>query len=183
MEGLLGTETMDEIMHTFFHRWKFKHPCRNDFIDVVNEVVPKNHGTRISNNKLSKEHTGIFEEKGRRPERRINTENVGGDIYESRVVVARLGDIQVPQEVLVRFEDGTEILEKWDGKERTHGFVYKGNSKVAAAYIDPNEKIYLDNNFLNNSLRTQADTTTIWKYMTQLMLRLQNVLQGVSFLV
>ena len=99
--------------------------------------------SRISNNKLAKEYVGIFEEKGRRPERKLNTENPD-DIYESRVVVARLGDIHVPQEVLVRFEDGTETLEKWDGKERTHGFVYKGNSKVAAAYIDPNEKIYID---------------------------------------
>jgi len=207
MEGMLGIETMDEIMYTFFQRWKFKHPCRNDFIDVVNEVVPKNHGnvfgenmnwyfdqvllgtgdcdygiSRISNNKLSKEYVGIFEEKGRKPERKINTETLD-ETYESRVVVARLGDIHVPQEVLIQFEDGTEILEKWDGKARTHGFVYRGNSKVAAAYIDPYEKIYIDRNFLNNSLRTKAETKTVWKYMSQLMMRLQNVLQGVSFLV
>ncbi len=207
MEGFLGTETMDKIMHTFFHRWKFKHPSRFDFIEVVNEVVSKNHGTtygesmnwffdqvltgtgdcdyevsRITNDQLPKEDRGIFEEKGMKAERRPNTEYPTA-AFQSRVVVSRLGDIYLPQEVLVRFEDGTEILEKWDGKKRTHGFVYTGNSKVASATIDPEEKIYMDKNFLNNSLRTEPDTSTIRKYMSQLMLRLQHVLQGVSFLV
>ena len=207
MEGMLGTETMDEIMHTFFHRWKFKHPCRFDFIEVANEVVAKNHGTtygdsmdwffdqvltgtgdcdyevsRINNKRIPKENRGIFEEKGRIAESRPNTEYPNAT-FESRVVVSRLGDIHLPQEVLIRFEDGTEVLEKWDGKKRTHGFVYTGNTKVVSAIIDPEEKIYMDKNFLNNSLRTEPDTSTIKQYMSQLLLRLQHVLQGVSFLV
>ena len=207
LEGMVGTATMDEIMHTFFHRWKFKHPCRYDFIDVVNEVVPKNHGiefgenmdwyfdqvlygtgdcdyavTRITNNRIGTTETGIFQEKGMTPEYIRLTDDPTVE-YDSRVVVARLGDIQVPQDILVTFEDGTVVREKWDGKIRTQGFTYKGTVQVVSAEIDPDQKIYIDKNFLNNSLRTEPSTTTIWKYVSQLMVRLQNVLQGVSFFV
>src|SRR5690606_37295783 len=47
LEGLVGIETMDEIMKTYFDRWKFKHPCDDDFIAIVNEIVLKNHGKRF----------------------------------------------------------------------------------------------------------------------------------------
>ncbi|HEX8655912.1 MAG TPA: M1 family metallopeptidase, partial [Hymenobacter sp.] len=39
LEGLVGRPVMDEIMQTYFARWKFKHPCARDFIAVANEVV------------------------------------------------------------------------------------------------------------------------------------------------
>ena len=45
LEGMVGIETMDEIMQTYFENWKFKHPCAKDFIEVASEVVRKNHGT------------------------------------------------------------------------------------------------------------------------------------------
>ena len=38
LEGLVGIETMDEIMKTYFERWKFKHPNSNDFIRVMEKV-------------------------------------------------------------------------------------------------------------------------------------------------
>ena len=44
LEGMVGTETMDALMKEYFDRWKFKHPCRFDFIDVVNEIIPQRHG-------------------------------------------------------------------------------------------------------------------------------------------
>jgi len=49
--------------------------------------------------------------------------------------------------------------------------------------IDPDEKIYMDKNFLNNSLRTKPEQKTIWKYVNQFMVKMQNVFQGISFLV
>jgi hypothetical protein len=40
LEGLIGEACMQQVMQTYFRRWKFKHPGRQDFIDIVNEVVP-----------------------------------------------------------------------------------------------------------------------------------------------
>ena len=50
LEGIVGVTTMDKIMKTYFDRWKFRHPCRYDFIDVVNEVVAENHGDEFGEN-------------------------------------------------------------------------------------------------------------------------------------
>ena len=115
-------------------------------------------------------------------ERQAIPENQSVD-FHNKVIIHRLGDIQIPQEVLIQFSDGTEKLEKWDGKARVQTFSYKGNERIVAAYIDPEEKIYMDRNFLNNSHRVEPEAKTIWKYVSQLMMRVQNVLQGIGALV
>jgi hypothetical protein len=38
LQNYLGKETMQNIMRTYFERWKFKHPKTQDFVDVANEV-------------------------------------------------------------------------------------------------------------------------------------------------
>jgi hypothetical protein len=38
LHNYLGKETMQQIMRTYFERWKFKHPKTQDFIDVANEI-------------------------------------------------------------------------------------------------------------------------------------------------
>ena len=207
LEGIVGTETMDALMKEYFHRWKFKHPCRFDFIDVVNEIVTQRHGDEfgkdmnwffdqvlygtevcdyalayIDNVPVKRKAMGIFEEKGM--EASVQTINKNQkNKYNSSVSIHRLGGIQLPVEILVHFEDGREVLEKWDGKGRAFKFYYPTDAKIDYAIIDPQEKIYMDKNFLNNSLRTKPEKKTILKYVNQFMIKLQNVFQGISFLV
>lgn len=50
LERMIGRPAMDDIMKTYFERWKFKHPCTRDFIAVVNEIVPKHHGKKFGEN-------------------------------------------------------------------------------------------------------------------------------------
>ena len=38
LEGLLGIETMDKIMQTYFERWKFKHPTPEDFFRTMEDA-------------------------------------------------------------------------------------------------------------------------------------------------
>ncbi len=42
LQNYLGQETMDQVMRTYFDRWKFKHPKTQDFINVANEVAGQN---------------------------------------------------------------------------------------------------------------------------------------------
>lgn len=42
LQNYLGQETMDQLMRTYFERWKFKHPKTQHFIDVANEVAGQN---------------------------------------------------------------------------------------------------------------------------------------------
>jgi hypothetical protein len=39
LEGLIGRETMDEAMRTYFQRFRFRHPTTEDFLRTVEEVA------------------------------------------------------------------------------------------------------------------------------------------------
>lgn len=203
LEGLVGLETNDEIWRTFFERWKFKHPCGQDFIDVVNEIVVKNHGNDYGenmdwffdqvhfgsglcdyalasiSNQLIPPTTGVFDGECLTGEQEASSETQ----YLSRVLVDRHEEVQLPVEVLVHFENGEEILEKWDGKDRRLTLEYKGTSKVAWAEVDPQRKIYLDINFNNNSLCTTSQKLPVRKMVSKFLLWMQNVMQTVTLFV
>ena len=98
-------------------------------------------------------------------------------------MLQRLEEIQLPVEILVHFEDDTEVLEQWDGKARTHGLTYETDVRIAYVEIDPSQKIYMDLNILNNSKRTVPDTRSIWAYVSSWAMRIQQVFQGVSFFI
>lgn len=204
LEGLIGIETMDKVMQTYFERWKFKHPCGRDFIAIVNEVVARElpekyaqefggtmdwlfdqliYGTNacdyavasISNKRMEKE-LGLFDD-------RKNCEVPDGEpqnTFQSKVILYRLGEVQLPVDVLIFFEDGTEKMEKWDGKARSYDFQYTGDQKIDCVVIDPNHKIPIDKNSINNSLNLKQKQTGIWKYVASTMIWMQQVMQNVS---
>ncbi|QNI36182.1 M1 family metallopeptidase [Edaphobacter albus] len=39
LEGILGTNTMDEALRTYFQRYRFKHPTGEDFLRTIEEVA------------------------------------------------------------------------------------------------------------------------------------------------
>jgi hypothetical protein len=87
-----------------------------------------------------------------------DTEAAGGEAedrhsrqYESRVVVQRLEDFVWPVDVLLHFEDGSELLEVWDGRDRLYAVEHTGPSRLEWAAVDPSNKLPLDINQLNNS--------------------------------
>jgi len=203
LEGLVGIETMNEIMKTYYERWKFKHPCVKDFIAIVNEVVLKKHGRKfgdnmdwyfdqvlygndicdykvgsISNQQIEKPN-GIFDENGKKKFVKGQEEK---NIYKSSVIVYRSGEVKLPVEVLIIFSDGKKIVENWNGQARTYEFEYKGKSKVVSAQLDPFYKIPLDVNVINNSLTTEPESGVFEKYTAKLLFWFENVMLTASML-
>ncbi|MCB0577703.1 MAG: M1 family metallopeptidase [Phaeodactylibacter sp.] len=203
LEGLLGTEALDEVMGAYFRRWKFRHPCGQDFIDVVNEEVAKKFGNRFGENMdwffgqvlystelcdyavASIANTpvappaGIFEE----TEDCVRPEGKGEPRFRASVIVHRLEGLYFPVEVRITFEDGQTITEQWDGKARSREFVYEGRGRAVAAEIDPERRICLDKNFINNSRAVAPQKTGVRKYFLQFLFWMQNAMQGLSMLV
>ncbi len=204
LERLVGTETMDDIMKTYYKRWKFKHPDGKDFIAVVNEVVKKNHGDKsggnmnwffdqvlygtgvldyklrsIRNVKVEKDK-GIFDN----PADTLNNSKISRDTtwYKSEVFVERLGEIQMPVEILVHFDNGFEKLERWNGKERYKIFKYEKPHKISWAKLDPHFKLTMDINLENNSLNIKPRTSVIWKYAAKALFWLENMFLGTSMM-
>jgi hypothetical protein len=78
--------------------------------------------------------------------------------WSSTVTVSRDG-AQVPQLLRVKFADGSSEDVKWNDDRRWARFDFTRPSKVVSATLDPEHKIYLDANKLNDSLTTKADGT------------------------
>jgi len=187
LEGIVGKEVMDRIMQTYFDEWKFKHPKTEDFIEIVSQIIKKKHGTLYG-----EDMNWFFEQTlfgtavcDYAVESISNTELIKGEDIESdgivsKVRVHRLGDMYLPNELLVHFTDGTEILEKWDGKASTTVFTFKGKS-IKWAQIDPENKLKLDINFSNNSKTLEPENGVFWKYAEKLMFWLQNIMQLFAF--
>lgn len=207
LKRIVGEKTFNEAMKAYYSRWKFKHPSANDFVDVINEVVAKNHpqefgegmdwffqqvlyGTEIcdyavtsisNNNKITS--SGIFDNL-EECEQSDDAKNENGEaIISSSVVVQRLGDMTLPMEILIQFEDGKEVMEKWDGMSTMKTFTYEGTQKIVCAEIDPEHKIFIDKNFLNNSFTSKPNVSGVRKYVNEFMFWMQNAMEGLGMLI
>ena len=207
LKKMLGDKTFDEVMKTYFLKWKFKHPSAKDFVNVVNEVVAKNHpnefgenmnwffqqalyGTEIcdyaissiSNNNVNTK-AGIFDSVDDCEKPQPIKNNDGQPIFKSNIQVMKLGNMTMPIEIRIEFEDGSEVIEKWHGNATMKTFSYEGTQKVVCAEIDPQHKIFLDKNFLNNSFTTKPNRTGIRKYVTEFFFWMQNSMEGLSMFI
>ena len=207
LDRMLGRETMDKIMKTYFERWKFKHPYGRDFIDIVNEITFNDHGNKfgadmnwffeqvlygsdvcdyqlagISNEKIHSDK-GIYDSAGVKLKYKTGKEKETKTSYKSKVILNRLGEVIMPVEVLIHFENGEEVLEYWDiqynlpaGQARSYEFTYERPEKVEWAKIDPEHKILIDVNLINNSFTTDPETLPIWKYAAKVLFWVENFL-------
>jgi len=97
-------------------------------------------------------------------------------MYESGVHVRRLGDFTFPVEVLVKFDNGEEIREPWDGKELWKKFRYEKPAKLVSAAVDPDKKVWLDVNLINNSKTVESHAlganklAARWRFWMQFLL-------------
>lgn len=206
LENIIGEEAMFEIMKKYYQKWKFKHPKTSDFIEIVNDVVKKRHGKIFGLNMnwyfdetLNSEHVcdyriqkiinkytdnksyGVFDNE----ESKVTIEQKSDKskfMYLSQVYVQRIGNMKMPVELLVRFENGEEKLLNWDGFEREKIFYFENSSKIVMAQIDPENKILLDVDLHNNSYTLKPDRKPIWKYTVRFLFWLQNIFQTIAFL-
>jgi hypothetical protein len=81
----------------------------------------------------------------------------GKQRYESVVVVRRSGSVRLPVEVAFRFEGKPVERLSWDGREPTKTFRFERPEKLEWVEIDPERKIALDVNWLNNGRRLETD--------------------------
>jgi len=202
MEGFLGIATMDEIMKTYFTRWQYKHPARQDFIDIANEIVRKNHPDKfptgmdwyfeqvlygtglcdyavasIENSKKNRVR-GFFDDLDN-----CEAHDAADDNYISTIILHRLEEIQVPLEIAVTLENCKTEIYYWDGQARSHEIIIEGIEKVISVEIDPEKKIVLDKNYLNNSLLDKKKPGGVRKLFARFMTASQHVFETIALLI
>ncbi len=204
LENLIGRAAMDSAMKTYFDRWKFKHPSEKDFRAVFDEIVPVFHGDRFGKSMswyfdqlidgtdvCDYELTSISTEPvratvgviGQRGEKAATAREAWSDSsrqYRSRVLVSRLGEVQLPVVVEIGFESGEKIVERWDGQERWKEFIYERTDRVRWAAVDPDRQLMVDMNLLNNSKTVDPEGFPIRKHFVKMLFWIQNALQLVA---
>jgi len=200
--GIIGEDTTDEIFQEYYKSWAFRHPSGKDFIAVVNEVVAKNHGDKFgtdmnwffdqflygtgivdykvsnfSNKKISG-FSGIVSSADSMDF--ISNSYKDDTIFKSMVQLERPGEIVLPVEVLVHFDNGDEITENWDGKARFKDYTYTGTRKIDWVKVDPDYKIRMDVNFINNSMTSKPDRVPVRRFSNKYIIFMQFFINFIS---
>lgn len=179
LEGYLGEDTMARVMREYFHRYKFHHPTTQNFIDTVNRITGQDNdwffdqfvkrtGTldyRIDavTSESVKAKLGLYDKDGKRVE--VKEDQAPAEPgYVTEISVRRDGEAYFPVELRAVFEDGSVINDQWDGRDRWHRFKYTTRSRLRYATIDPDNKILLDANIVNNSYTMQSRSGAAWRW-------------------
>jgi hypothetical protein len=178
LEGIIGEDTMGKVMRTYFMKYRFTHPTKEDFLKTIEEVSGKDlrwyfnqavYGSQVMDYKILKIESfpvNWYEEKSSHKEDK-NT------VYRSYVWVQRKGDFVMPVDIEVKFENGENVREHWDGASRWTKFTYEKKSKIESAELDPDHTIQIDRNDFNNSYRAEKDRkpalklSNYWLFATQ----------------
>jgi hypothetical protein len=201
LTGIIGEDTMNDIFREYYARWAFKHPSGRDFINIVNEVVKAEHGMKFGDDMNwffdqtlygsaicdYKVH-GIRNRRYTKPDGKTVLSDSITDprsdkdmIYISTAQIERVGDLILPVEVLIHFTNGEEIFEKWDGRERFRDFSYTGPRQIEWVKIDPDFKIKMDVNYINNSMTEEPSMTPLNRIVNIFMLLIQLILSIILF--
>ena len=89
----------------------------------------------------------------------------------------------MPIDIRMTYEDGETFFEEWDGQSRTQVLEYQSDQRITKVEIDPDHKIFIDKDFINNSRTLEPEGKGIAKTTRTFFTWLQNLLTSVSLLV
>lgn len=184
LENYLGKKVMEKIIRTYLNRWKFRHPTTRDFIKIVNEIAPENMDWYFDQALFKSDlldysvekivNKKIFPEQKDRASR-------SDSLFESEIIIKRKGTFLFPVEIQVVFSNGKILNKKWDGKSADDTLKYLKPSKVIAATVDPQNKIWLDANWTNNGFTIRTNQRGFWRFEFKAIKFFQNFLATMFF--
>jgi hypothetical protein len=185
LEGIIDEDTMQKAMHTYFMRYRFTHPTKEDFLKTIEEVSGKDlrwyfnqtiYGSPVMDYeviRIESEPVNWYEEKKAEKKKDGKKDAKDDTVYDTHVWLHRKEDFIMPVEVEIKFDNGEKVRERWDGQSRWTRFDYEKKAKVVSAEIDPDHKILLDRNNFNNSHTLEPDVkpalkvSNYWLFVTQ----------------
>jgi hypothetical protein len=161
LESVIGEDTMRQAMHTYFMRYRFTHPTKEDFLKTIEEVSGKDlrwyfnqavYGTQVLDYEILKiSSVPVDWYKENLKEKKGETE------YVSNIWIHRKGEFIIPIDVDVKFDSGDKVREHWDGQDRWVRYEYRKKAKIESVEVDPDHKIQFDRNNFNNSRTAEAN--------------------------
>ena len=178
LENVVGEQVLEKALHVYFMKYRFTHPTQEDFLRTVNEVAGQDlgwywqqavYGTQVLDYEVRRAASVRVDW----ADKDAPEEQKGVTLYQTDVLLERLGDFVFPVTAEIKFDNGETIREKWDGRDRWKRFVYLNKAQVVSVEVDPDHQITMDRNYLNNSITTEAHRgaimkiSTHWTFLTQ----------------
>jgi len=177
LEMVIGEDTVQKALRTYFMRYRFTHPTKEDFLKTIEEVSGKDlrwyfnqavYGTQVFDYevmRISSDPVNWYQKDFK--------EKKGETVYDSRVRIHRKSDFVFPVEIEVKFDNGEKVREQWDGQDRWVRFTYRKKAKIESVEVDPDHKINFDRDNFNNSRTAEpraAATRKLanyWNFLSQ----------------
>jgi Peptidase family M1 domain len=190
LEGVLGWDTLQRVLSTYFTRGAFRHPRPEEFFAVASEVsgrdltpffdqVHRGSGALdygIDAFRSEPAAVGGHDAAGAAP--------AGPPLFRTTVVVRRFGDMVLPVDVRVTFDNGDEQRWTWDGRDRWQAFEAVRPVRAARAEVDPEHALVLDVRYTNNSAtRSPKARSAARKWSLAWLVWLQDQLMTYGFFV
>jgi Peptidase family M1 domain len=177
LESLIGEDVMRQAMHTYFMRYRFTHPTKEDFLKTIEEVSGKDlhwyfnqaiYGTQVLDYEvLTASSYPVQWYKENLKEKKGQTE------YASNVWIHRKGEFVIPIDIEVKFDNGEKVREHWNGEDRWVRYAYQKKGKLDSVEVDPDHRVHFDRNDFNNSYTMAVNSkparklTNYWAFVTQ----------------
>ena len=193
LQGLLGRETMARVMRTYHERWRFRHPSSADFFATASEVAGRDLGwffyeafqtghvldyavTAVSAVE-GQPPKGVFDQ-GLAQDAAAKNASPGAEtkLFESRVMVTRRGEFTFPVTLAVKFQGKPVERLQWDGRDRWKRFTFTRPERLEWASVDPDRKVWLDANWLDNARRVDPDTKLAVSWTSRFLFGVQALL-------
>jgi len=134
LESYLGRETFDRIVRRYTREFVFK----NFSLDAFRRIANEESGRNLDN----------FFEQWFKTDKKCDFALVA--VKAGSIMIENRGELQMPVETIVSFEDGTQQIDAWDGVGSRHGIVTDSSKKIARVEIDPQQVVTLDLDRTNN---------------------------------
>lgn len=114
----------------------------------------------------------------------VDAAGCGSPCVDTTVTVTREGDGVFPALPLrVVLADGSEATARWDGRDRTKTFAFRGPSRATASHLDPDRIVALDRNPLDNDYVTPTPTNVpVSKWVARWVVWLQHTMLSYGLL-
>ncbi len=170
LERYISRNKMDEMMRAYFEQYKFTHPRTETFVNHLKTYLQANYSASEVDTYL-----GL-----------VNACLHGSDtvdyyvesITENSTTLNNKGALRMPVEIELISITNDTIRQHWDGSSPK---TITLKDEISSVHIDPEQKLYLDLNLNNNSLKTTQ--TSFSRYILKSITSIQHALQSLSFLL
>jgi hypothetical protein len=162
-----GRARLARALEDYAKTGRFGNPRPEDLIEAIGRAVGPDAARALSQALLERgtvdfvareiqtaqvsSAAGVFDlENGRETLPPVSMSEDSG--WVGRVVVLRRGMVELPVDIEFVDEQGARSRQRWDGHGPFRVFEWRGDAPLSAVLVDPDAKVLLDGNLLNNAV-------------------------------